>query len=317
MVMPDERLGRGDVLILDGGTGTELQRRGVPMDGVAWSATAMLHHGDTLREIHADYIRAGAEIITTNTFAAARHMLEPAGLGDRVRELNRTAVALVREARDHAAGGREVWIAGSISTMAPGADHARRPDAAAAAPHYREQAEVLAEAGVDLLLLEMMRDVDHTRAAIAAAAATSLPVWVGFSCARSTRGEVVMFPGILEDAPFRAVIGPAMAAGGSLVAVMHSEVEDIGPALEVARGAWPGPLGAYAHRGRFVMPDWQFDDTITPEDYLAAARRWVELGARVVGGCCGIGPDHIRVLAEGLPRRLPLPLPPQGGRGQG
>jgi homocysteine S-methyltransferase len=303
MTTLEERLRRGDLLILDGGTGTELQRRGVPMDGVAWSAAAMLHHGDTLREIHADYIRAGADIITTNTFAAARHVLEPAGLGDRIRELNGTAVALAREARDRASGGREVWIAGSISSMAPGADHARRPTAAATAPHYREQAEILAEGGVDLLLLEMMRDVEHTRAAIAAAAATGLPVWVGFSCARSAGGEVVMFPGILEDAAFRGVIGPAMVAGGSLVAVMHSEVEDIAPALEVARGAWPGPLGAYAHRGRFVMPDWQFDDTISPGDYLAAARRWVELGARVVGGCCGIGPDHIRVLAAGLPHR--------------
>jgi S-methylmethionine-dependent homocysteine/selenocysteine methylase len=113
-----ERLARGDVMILDGGTGTELQRRGVPMDGVAWSAAAMLHHGDTLREIPADYIRAGAVIITTNIFAAARHVLVPAGLGDRVRELNRTAVALARDARDRPAGGRDVRIAGSISTMA-------------------------------------------------------------------------------------------------------------------------------------------------------------------------------------------------------
>lgn len=304
MTTIEERLTRGDLIILDGGTGTELQRRGVPMDDVAWSAAAALGHGDTLRDVHADYIRAGAEVITTNTFATARHLLEPAGLGGVVRELNARAVTLARAARDEAAGGREVWIAGSISPMAAGAEARRRPDVAAAGAHFREQAEILAEAGVDLFLLEMMRDVDYTRAAIAAAAATGLPVWVGFSCARSATGDVVMFPGFLEDVPFRAVLGPAMAHGGSLVAVMHSEIPDIEPALDVARTVWSGPLGAYAHRGRFVMPDWQFDD-ISPHEYLQEARKWVARGAQVVGGCCGIGPDQIRVLAEHLPRRRP------------
>ena len=298
-----ERLARGDIVILDGGTGTELQRRGVPMDAVAWSAAAVLRHGDTLRDIHADYIRAGAAIITTNTFATARHLLEPAGLGGAVREVNARAVTLARAARDQAAGGREVWIAGSISTMAAGADARRRPDVATAGVHFHEQAEILAEAGVDLILLEMMRDVDYTRAAIAAAAATGLPVWVGFSCARTATGEVVMSPGFGEDVPFRAV-GTAMAPGGSLVAVMHSEIPDIEPALAVARTAWSGPLGAYAHRGRFAMPDWQFDD-IAPSDYLSEAQKWVAAGAQVIGGCCGIGPAHIRLLAEHLPGRQP------------
>src|ERR671915_1409709 len=111
-----ERLDAGEVVILDGAMGTELERRGVPMDEVAWDAAALLTHPDTVREVHEDYIRAGADVIITNTFATARHVLEPAGMGERFRELNTRAVVLAKEARENAAEG-EVFVAGSISTF--------------------------------------------------------------------------------------------------------------------------------------------------------------------------------------------------------
>jgi S-methylmethionine-dependent homocysteine/selenocysteine methylase len=301
----DERLAAGQVIILDGGTGTELERRGVPMHDVSWSGIASLSHPAILRQIHADYIAAGAEIVITNTFATSRYLLEASGLAEHVRAANEVAVALAREARDRAAGQREVWIAGSISPMAPAAERGRRPDLATVAASFREQAEILAQAGVDLLMLEMMRDVAYARAAVDAAAATRLPIWVGFSCALADDDEVVMAPGIVDDLPFERVVAPVMARGGSLVAIMHSDVEVTRPALAVARRHWRGPLGAYPHSGRFVMPHWQFDDIIPPAAYLAEAERWVADGAQVVGGCCGIGPDHIRLLAERLPGSLP------------
>jgi len=170
----DERLAAGQVIILDGATGTELERRGVPMHDVSWSGIASLSHPETLRQIHVDYIAAGAEIVIANTFAASRYLLEAAGLAEQVPAANEAAVALAREARDRAAGAREVWIAGSISPMAPAAERGRRPDLATVAASFREQAEILAQAGVDLLLLEMMRDVGYARAAVDAAAATGL-----------------------------------------------------------------------------------------------------------------------------------------------
>src|SRR5918999_908911 len=98
-----QRLDGEEVVILDGAMGTELERRGVPMDAVAWDAAALLTHPDTVREVHEDYIRAGAEVIITNTFATARHVLEPAGMGERFRELNPRAVTLAQEARENAA----------------------------------------------------------------------------------------------------------------------------------------------------------------------------------------------------------------------
>ena len=81
---------------------------------------------------------------------------------------------------------------------------------------------------------------------------------------------------------------------------MHTEARDVAAALEVVKQQWTGPLGAYGHSGQFVMPNWQFNDVISPETYLTQARIWVAAGARLIGGCCGIGPDHIRLLSEQL-----------------
>ena len=121
-----KRLDQGEVIILDGAMGTELQRRGVPMHGVAWSAAVLLTHPDMVRQIHEEYIRVGVDIITTNTFPAARHVLEPAGMGDQVREMNTRAVRLAQEARERVAGDRPIAIAGSISSMIPGRPPRRR-----------------------------------------------------------------------------------------------------------------------------------------------------------------------------------------------
>src|SRR5262249_53355614 len=168
-----------------------------------------------------------------------------------------------------------------------------------------EQAEILARAGVDLIVLEMMRDVDYAAGAVGAARATGLPVWVGFSCRRTPDGAVRMFSGVRDDLRFEDAIAPVMARGGSLLAVMHSEVGDIGPAIEVAKRHWSGPLAVYPESGYFTMPSWQFVDVIAPEDLAARALEWLRQGAQVLGGCCGLGPEHIRLLREQLPARLP------------
>lgn len=295
------RISGGGVVILDGATGTELERRGVPMDGVAWCAAALVTHPGVVREVHEDYVRAGADVIIANTFPAARHVLEPAGLGDRMRELNELAVGLAVEARENAAEG-PVYVAGSISTFSPWHDNSREPAEREARASYGEQAEVLAEAGADLLALEMLRDIEQAAYAVESAVAVRLPVWIGFSCKRDADGTVVLWDG--EDT-LAAALETIPQAGVSLVSVMHTLVEDTLPALDEVVGCWDGPVGAYPHSGRFVMPNWQFTGEISPGDFAAEAERWLECGARAIGGCCGIGPDHIRALKERLPSRVP------------
>jgi homocysteine S-methyltransferase len=168
-----------------------------------------------------------------------------------------------------------------------------------------EQADILTGAGVDLIVLEMMRDVDYAGGAVDAARATGLPVWVGFSCRRAADGTVRMFSGVRDDLAFADVIAPVMARGGSLLAVMHSEVGDTGPAIEVAKRHWSGPLAAYPESGHFVMPSWQFVDVMPPDEFVAHAIDWLGQGVQVLGGCCGLGPEHIRLLRERLPAQLP------------
>jgi homocysteine S-methyltransferase len=313
MVRLDERLARGEVILIDGGMGTELQLRGVPMDKVVWSGIAQLTHPDIVRTLHEDYIRAGAEVIIANTFGSSRHVLEPGGYGDRVAEANRRAVALAKEARDRAAE-RPVAIAGSMSHAISDAKAAyprhkgrsekdwRRPETLRAT--YREQAELLAEAGVDLIALEMFQGEEQGVPAVEAALATGLPVWLGTSVGhREAHGRVPTFnhPEIAFADALDAMIRPGLQA----VIVMHSEVADTATGLDLVKARWKGPLGAYPDTGHYEPPLWNFAGRISPDALARAALGWVAQGARIVGGCCGVGPEHIRRLREVLPTHVP------------
>lgn len=295
-----QRISGGEVIILDGAMGTELERRGVPMDDAAWSAAALATHPDTVREVHEDYIRAGADVIITNTFSTARHVLEPAGMGERFRELNIRAVTLAKEARENAADG-PVFITGSISTFTAWYDYSYEPQAEKARANYWEQAEVLAETGVDVIALEMMRDIEQTTYAIESAVATELPVWIGLSCKTTDEGTVMLWD---SEHTLAEALEQIPSLGVSVVSIMHTLTEDAPPALREVTERWSGPVGAYPHSGEFIMPNWQFIDMISPEDFAAAAQEWLEMGVQLIGGCCGIGPEHIRLLRERLPARV-------------
>lgn len=311
MVRLDERLKRGDVIIIDGGTGTELEARGVPMNQTAWCGVANYEHADTLRQVHEDYIRAGADVIITNTFSTGRHMLEPAGFGDRVVEANRRAAQIACQARDNAAD-RPVAVAGSISHfIAGGAGGSNAIDPKWLKPEtlratFTEQAEALAEGGCDLIALEMMMRPERAIHALDAALATGLPVWIGTSCERGKDGRMTAFNypdvdyGALLDALIERAAGRAQA-----MTVMHSLVQNSGPGLDMVRARWSGPAGVYPESGYFTMPNWQFVDVITPADLVTAAKGWIGQGAQIIGGCCGTGVSHVRALKQGLPDRLP------------
>ncbi len=298
----------GPTLILDGANGTELTRMGVPVDGPAWCAAALHSHPDTVRQVHEDYIQAGADIITSNSYASSPHNLEAEGLGERSDELNSLSVQLVREAIENSEADRPLWVAGSMSSFGVYAFSRRgRPllSFSVLEESYRRQAHTLAEAGADFLLLEMVRESHHGGSLLRAALETGLPVWVGLSCALTPEGEVRMLsefkPTDPSDQDFQETLEQVMAIGGSLLAVMHSAVPCIGPALKAARTKWKGPLAAYANSGTFFsIAEPNFDSVMPPDTYLCHVQKWIELGARVVGGCCGIGRDHIRLISEAL-----------------
>jgi S-methylmethionine-dependent homocysteine/selenocysteine methylase len=295
-----ERLETGDVVLIDGGMGTELERRGVEMDNQAWAGTAMLTRPDVIKDIHLDFIDAGADIIIANTYAAAPHVLEHAGLRAEAGKINRMGCRLARQAVDEAASVREIYVAGSMSSFRAGLDVDKLPDERAARASYHEQAMTLADGGVDLIIAEMMLDPFLTEHCVAAAVETGLPVWVGFSARLGDDGGVLGFSKLFNH-PLEEVIAVALAHKPEACGIMHSDVGVTVPALEELKKHWSGPLFAYPHSGEFKMPNWQFDTVISPAAYAKEAMRYIDMGVRAIGGCCGMGPDHIRALKDTLP----------------
>jgi homocysteine S-methyltransferase len=295
--LKDRLNGRGDPLVIDGGMGTQLEKVGVAMHGKVWSGEAVLSNPDAVQRVHEDFIRAGAEVIITNTFAAGRHQLEPGGLGEHVATINTNAVRLAQQARD-AAAECPVAILGSICEWAfRNAEKWNTPEAVGKS--VREQARLLHAAGVDALALEMCEWVESSIATIEAAMETGLPLWIGVSAQRHKGANEIATFDFAErslDELVRALAKyPAMAMN-----IMHTPVPDVAEALGVIRQHWNGPVGVYPESGFFSMPNWHFVDVIAPQALAEAAQGWVRDGVRMVGGCCGLGPEHIAALCHAL-----------------
>jgi S-methylmethionine-dependent homocysteine/selenocysteine methylase len=298
----ETKLAGEDIIILDGGTGTDIQRRGAPMSGDTWSADANLTHPDIVRAVHEDYIEAGADLIIANTFGTSPLLFNYLGRDGDVAKIDAAAVAIAREAAQE-----RVPVAGSFSVMGP---MTSVKGGLKSKPHWRKKqardlmkrkAESLAQAGADLIILEMMGDLDHSLWAAEAAVATGLPVWMGISVKGDGEGRMSGFE--REDVAFEDMITPLMKTGAQVLCIMHTSPNDTTTAIPLAQSKWKGPLGAYPESGYFEPPDWKFVDIIPIPAFVELARLWVERGVRLVGGCCGIGPDHIRALAQAFKER--------------
>ena len=300
------RLAAGGPVILDGAIGTELERLGARMDHGVWCARALADSPDMVHEVHRRYIDAGADVITTNSYSATREAMQRHGLAAHFEDWNRRSARIALEERDRSSRSGSVAVAGSVSSYG-------RFDALDREPlldHFRAQGEILVEEGVDLLILESLGSIARTvKAMVNATKDLGVPVWVALSCLRDRDTGAVMH-GIEESAeashvaetygPLAEAVREVMAIGGSAVLMMHSVRDVTEDAVKVLRGAWSGPVGAYPNAGYWTRPNWAFVDQVSPEVYLADARRWVEAGATIVGGCCGVGVEHIRAVAEGL-----------------
>ena len=303
------RFQNGEIIILDGGIGSEMLRR-----GVTWEGHKVESEPAAIRAIHADYIRAGADVISTNTFQLARrsylnHFADPEhmrrigapDLEARAPVLIREGVKRALEARDQAGRGN-VCVAGAMTTL----DWCFRPDMAPGLEdmraEYREAIRAFKDAGADLMLFETFNSSAEARTALAAARELGIPAWVGFVC--DWRGRLL-------DGETAAQLREGLAAIEPDALLFNcAPVPDITRALgELARECCNGQrpaLGGYAHVGRFDPPDWMFTDEYPPDRYVSACRDWVSMGGQVVGGCCGTTPMHIEALKKGLPKTLPV-----------
>lgn len=301
----EAELAAGGQIIIDGATGTELERNGADMHERAWCAMATATHPDMLRTVHERYIQAGARLITANTFSSNRNMLEPAGLGERFGELNRRAVEIAIEARERCDATDRVIVAASISHQIPiekGTDQRivsrAVPAPAVARARFIELAELLADSGAEMLLLEMMSDPELANPALEAATATGLPVWLGYSVRRSPDGQLRAYsrPDLRAQEMFEAIpAGDAQVAG-----IMHSSAHATTEALAELRKHWSGTTMAYPDSGYFTMPNWHFEDVMPPHEFVTCCQRWLASDVQIVGGCCGLGIEHIEALSAAM-----------------
>jgi S-methylmethionine-dependent homocysteine/selenocysteine methylase len=267
------------LVFLDGPMGTALAARGVSTAGRAWSASALRTAPQVVSALHRAYAEAGAMVHTTNTFRTTRRAWGPGW-----EDLARLAVRL---ARDAVLPGHR--IAGGLAPL----EDCYRPERSPGdpEPEHRALAEVLADAGVDLLLCETFPHPGEALAAVRAARSTGLETWLALTAG----------PGadLLTPAQMAETATQAAALGATRVLVNCVPATDT---LRFVRALADTsiPTGAYANAGR---PDegigWG-EAPAGPARYAELARLWVDAGASAVGGCCGTGPEHIRALVRAL-----------------
>jgi S-methylmethionine-dependent homocysteine/selenocysteine methylase len=279
-------------LILDGAMGTELQRRGVDTELPLWSAEALVLSPAFVRQIHEEYIRAGADIITANTFRTTRRTLRRTGLPDRSKRLTETALDLARQARE-AFADRQILVAGSMAPL----EDCYRPELVPSRRDLEEEhAELagrLADGGADFLLLETMGTIREAAAACKAAAATGKEVVVSFLCNDS--GD------LYGGEPLPEAVAAVLPSGPTALSINCVSPRVIEKALAKLGAASSLPFGVYANvglpgdeHGKVLVCD------VSETEYSSFALRWHREGAAIIGGCCGTSPGYIKSLVEAL-----------------
>ena len=281
------------VLVCDGAMGTLLYSRGVFLNRCFDELN--LTRPDLVAEVHQSYVAAGADVIETNTFGANRFKLVAFGLADKTREINRQGAVIAR----HAAGDA-AWVAGSIGPLGVRIEPWGRTGVDEAEAAFREQAEGLVEGGVDLFMLETFRDLNEMLAAIRGARSVAdLPI-----VAQMTTEE----DGTTLDGTPPEKFAPELRRAGAHVIGVNCSVGPAGmlETIEIMSRLVDTPLAAQPNAGRPRDVDGRNIYLCSPEYMASYARRFTQAGVRLVGGCCGTTPDHIRQIAAVVRTVAPL-----------
>ncbi len=294
------------VILLDGGTGQELLARSQADPTPLWSTRVMLDEPELVIDVHRAFLDAGADAITTNAYSATRCRLDGFGLEDEYERLQQLAVELAHEAR----GDRtDVTIAGCLSPYR----WTYRPELAPPFdelwPTYAESAALQAD-GVDVFLCETMGSIDEARSAAVGAATTGKPVWIGWTIADDDSARLRSGEPVADAMTAAASWNAEGLADIQAVMLNCSTPESISAAMP-ALATGTIRFGGYANGFHQIADEYDTDSTTTllgtrdevnPLAYADTVESWIDAGARIVGGCCEIGPAHI---AE-IRRRLSL-----------
>ncbi|EPL15848.1 homocysteine S-methyltransferase family protein [Pseudomonas sp. CF161] len=298
-------MGAGSTVILDGGMGRELQRRGAPFRQPEWSALALSEAPQAVEAVHAAYIDSGANVITSNSYAVVPFHIGEERFAAEGQALAALAGELARRAAD--ASGKKVRVAGSL----PPLFGSYRPDlfdASRAADLLAPLVNGLAP-HVDLWLAETQSSIVEARAIHAGLPEDGKPFWLSFTLKDEDTDAV---PRLRSGEPVAEAAAVAAELGVETLLFNCSQPEVIGDAIDAARATFER-LGVKIHIGAYAnaFPPQPEEATandgldplredLDPPGYLRWAADWQQRGASHLGGCCGIGPEHIAVLAQKL-----------------
>lgn len=275
------------VLILDGAMGTLLQERCLPPGGCPEEMNRVAP--DAVAGIHIEYAAAGADILVTNSFGGNRAKLAHYGLEGAVDELNRRAVELVRKA-----GGDQMFIGGSVGPTGRFVEPVGDAGFDEMIDIFAEQISSLAGAGADLISFETFLDIRELRAGVIACRdVCDLPIVAQMTfddAGRTVLGTPPIAAAVTLDALQVDVIGTNCGLG----------IDGIHDVLAQMRQGTSRPLISQANAGLPILKDGQTIFPGTPEEMVAYHERLIALGVRIIGGCCGTTPDHIRAMRAAL-----------------
>jgi homocysteine S-methyltransferase len=289
---------RESVVVADGGMGSMLYARGVPLD-TSYDGLNLTDR-DLVRAIHREYLEAGARVLETNTFGANRTRLAPHGLAGKVEAINLQGARLARRV-----AGRKAFVAGSVGPLGKPAEGEQPLPVAEKEAVFREQVAALARGGVDLFFLETFLDLEELLAAVRAArGATDLPViaFLAFFDVTGTTGGVPLLRAVraLEAA---GVHGVGVNCGRGFADALKV-VEELVRRTDL-------PVMAMPNAGLPDFVDGRFVYRATSAYMAAMAVKMADLGANLLGGCCGTTPADIAVMAAALRGRAPAKRPPR------
>lgn len=299
-----DRLQEQGFLVLDGAMGTQLFARGLVSGGSpeAWN----VEHPDRVQSVHKAYVDAGSDIILTNSFGGTRYRMKLHDLQDRVVELNRAAAQNARAAA--AAADHPVLVAGSMGPTGELLVPMGNMTYEQCRDAFAEQAQGLIEGGVDVLWVETMSDLNEVKAAVEGARSVSADIPICATMSYDTRGRTMM--GVTGAVMAQELAGLGLTAIGANCGNNLPETE---AALAEMHAAAPDLiLIAKANAG---MPRFEGDKLVydgTPEVMAAYADRVHQHGVALIGGCCGSGPEHIRMMKQVLTGAIPVPEVAEG-----
>ena len=284
------------VLILDGATGTELERRGVDTGLPLWSAGAILDAPEVLLDIHSEYLRAGSGAIIANTFRTHQRSLAKSGLGSQAESITAEAVRIACRARDSV--NPDALVFGSVAPLEDCYSPELTPDMETCQREHGQIIGHLLDAGVDLVLIETMCSSREAIAAAKAAEVSGSGQW-GISFCLSGEGR----PGVLLDGtPICDLVDHLQGAAFIGINCVSASVLD--SHVGHVRGLFHDsmPIAAYGNVGHVhEEKGWVNTDVILPRRYADLAMEWIDAGACIVGGCCGTTPETIRAIKDRLP----------------